>query len=148
VDVLEGTEGSGVDLADPVLICMHLCPWGLLGRLNDRADRDRQLTELTDQPICRMAGLQGPVAGFRTPRQSSPSTFRCINAYPQSSTTLSRCHPSTLLLSPPSACCTSLWIMPRPRGVTWTSTHQQSEMVQKVIPSQCKRVYIRCRLTS
>jgi hypothetical protein len=87
VDVLEGTEGSGVDLADPVLICMHLCPWGLLGRLNDRADRDRQLTELTDQPISRMAGLQGPVAGFRTPSQSSLFTFRCTNAYRPSTTT-------------------------------------------------------------
>jgi hypothetical protein len=87
VDVLQCAGDSGVDPADRVLICMHLCPWGLLGSLNDPADVDRQLTELTDQPICRMAGLRRPVAGFRTHGQSSLSTFRCINAYRLSTTT-------------------------------------------------------------
>ena len=54
VGVLSGVEDTGVDPADPVLICMDLCPWGLLGRMSGRPDRDRQLTESSEHP--RFAG--------------------------------------------------------------------------------------------
>jgi hypothetical protein len=47
---LADAKYSGLELADRILICMHLCPWGLLGSLKNPADAYRQLTELTDQP--------------------------------------------------------------------------------------------------
>jgi hypothetical protein len=36
--VLQGAEDSSVVPQTGYFICTHLCPWGLLGGLNDRAD--------------------------------------------------------------------------------------------------------------